>query len=1604
MFIRLLNLSIVVFLYFRQRGTAQAPDVFMQLVESSNKYYEAVDGIIVKAMRDFEIVTGRAYQPFEYRYYGKSAPRVAIISMGSSVKVVDGTLKHLESEQACLIGVRMFRPWSAKHFCDALPKSVTRVAVLDRTREGGSQGEPLYLDICTSLMHEGRGNVFVAGGRYGLGSKDFTPRMVNAVINNMLRKETTDIQRPFTVGITDDVTNLSLPMGRPVTTLDDSVVQCCFWGFGSDGTIGANKEAIKIIGNYHEKMSVQAYFEYDSKKSSGWTISHLRFSPNTQIEAPFRIEEGQAGYVACHNESYVQANKFDVVKHLKRRGTFFLNTTTASIEDPEERLKALESLVSPKILRKLALRNIKFYVMDAASLATKFGLAGRINMICMCVFFRLSGVIPLDDAVALLKSAIKKTYAHKGEEVIRKNIELLDTVVSDPTTMRLVEIPARWRTITDGDKPYENRHFALIDDEKARKFMTEIFDPVYRLEGDDIPVSKFLENNLVSGQMIMGTTKYEKRKPNPSLQIPEWEPNNCTQCNQCVMVCPHAAIRPFIVTKDEAGLAPFPEKFETLKAAGVELAGKRYALQVSVLDCTGCNACVEACPEAPKALKMIPFNESMSADEKNWDYAVTLPERGDLIDKYTVRGSQFQTPLMEFSGACSGCGETPYFKLLTQLFGQRMVIANATGCSTIWGGSFPSNPYTVSSATGRGPAWANSLFEDNAEYGLGMFTAMKHRRARLITYVQDYVHLRELQDGGTQSQEEKELVSLFKDWLEVREEKSDKCTLLFDKMKPLFTEILPRIETFSSKPSLLAQIWSERDMFPKVSQWITGGDGWAYDIGFGGLDHVEAFEANDVNVLVVDTEMYSNTGGQMSKATPAGASVKFAIGGKQQRKKSLGEIFMTYEHVYVASVSIGNQAQTLQAFIEADQHNGPSIIIAYAPCMLQGVRPQGLNDMLEESRFAVDSGYWPLYRYRPALLDEGKNPFVLDSKKLRKDLAAFLQRESRFINLKKQDPLKAESLWEHMNKDVHHRMDHLQQLASGYKAYDHPDEASVLTLFASETGTAARVAQDFAAACTLSHVASAMDDVDLDDLDGKTTVFFIATCGQGAMPQNGKRFLKELSSRTEPFKEGTRFMVFGLGDSSYYFFVKAAKEVEMKMEELGAKKILVLGAGDDSAEEGMEQGLHDWLDSAWPALELPPPAEVPHIIPVKALFSERAVIRPEDDQRALEQFFRSDEINAVSVPIVSNDMMCRPDYNRDFRTIRIAKGNDLNYELGDALEIFPHNDPESVTHFLDTYSSDFGDSTVVTLHAYGIDGDISLGALFTSVLDLFGKPTKHFLQQLATFETSEEERALMLDLEFLKKAGKKSGMTIADALLRFKKAQPPLPALLAMIPVLKPRAYSIASAPLASKSIVELLVLIETWWCEEGMRYGLTCNMLRKLRSGDNIWCRMKAGSMEPPTPQQPVLCAGIGSGLAPHMAFLRDRVRAAEEGEAVGPFSLYFGNRYVADEFLYQAELEAYSVKYDWFKLHAAFSRDDAEKKVYVQDLVAITEDARLLLSETPDGLIYVCGNRNLPKPLQNALVESFSQHNSDPAVIAVATEAVEQLYIRGRAQQEVW
>jgi sulfite reductase alpha subunit-like flavoprotein len=863
------------------------------------------------------------------------------------------------------------------------------------------------------------------------------------------------------------------------------------------------------------------------------------------------------------------------------------------------------------------------------------------------------------------------------------------------------------------------------------------------------------------------------------------------------------------------------------------------------------------------------------------------------------------------------------------------------------------------------------------------------------------VHEAELH-GSSFTQEETELVALFHEWLECRDEKSDRCTLLFDKMKPFFQFLLfdsPKRHKLMSK---LRRIWSDRDLFPKLSQWIVGGDGWAYDIGYGGLDHVEAFQANDVNVLVVDTEMYSNTGGQQSKATPAGASVKFAMGGKQQSKKNMGEIFMTYEHIYVASVCLSNQTHLLRTLIEADRHNGPSFVVAYAPCIQQQVRPQGLIDMFDECRFAVDSGYWPLYRYNPGLIQVGKNPFILDSKKLRKEVTTFLKREGRFINLKRAHPQIADELFQKMNQDVHHRMEIMLTRAAGYKEFSSKDDASVQVLFASETGTAQRLARDFSDACTKSHGADALNDVDIEGLEGKTTIFFIATCGQGSMPQNGTDFYKALCARSEPFPEGTAFSVMGLGDSSYYFFCKAAKDIENLMLRLGANRISAMGEGDDSSEEGLDEGLHLWLDNIWPALGLAAPSEVPHIHPVEMSFSKRAVIPSSEDEKSIGQYYGA--LHAKAIPIEKFKALSEGGHNRDFYSFTLDADDSLVYEPGDTLEIFPTNDHVLVTKFLHEYSPDWDERTVIKLnHSFGVHGEISLGSLFTNILDLFGKPSIHFLQQLATFETDDETRQAMLDVSTLKKMSSEKGVTFADLLLLYKSAHPPLPALLAMIPPIKGRAYSITSAPSVSANI-ELCILIDTWWCEDGMRYGLTCDMLRKLQVGDRIWCRIKPGSMEPPKHDQPVVCVGIGSGLAPHLSFLRDRVHAFQSGVDVAPFSLYFGNRFKEREFLYRSELEQIAAQHgEWFKLHTAFSRDTVGKKVYVQDLVAVTDDAYKYLLER-QGMLYVCGNRNLPRPLQSSLRESFAQGKKDSRSIEDATKAVEDLFVHGRAQQEVW
>ncbi len=933
------------------RGTAQNPDIYFQVNEAANKFYMEIPGIVEEEMQKVFELTGRRYNLFDY-HGAPDADRV-IVMMGSGAQAAAEAVDYLNAngEKVGLVIVRLYRPFSAEHFYKAIPSTVQKIAVLDRTKENGAFGEPLYLDVSTVFKDRGDDRLIV-GGRYGLGSKDFTPTMAKAVYDNLATNEP---KNHFTVGITDDVTFTSLPLEH-IDAEPEGAVRCKFWGLGGDGTVGANKDAIKIIGDNTDKYA-QGYFAYDSKKSGGVTVSHLRFG-DALIQSTYLIEH--AGYIACHNPSYV--TKYNVLSGIMDGGTFVLNSACS--------LEEMESELPGSMKRTIANKNLKFYNIDAVAIAEEVGLGGRINMIMQTAFFKLANVLPVDEAVALLKDAIAKTYGKKGDEVVAMNQRAVDIAMD-----RLVEVdyPSSW-----ADAPLED----TTPEEGRPEFIVEVADVMNRQEGGTLPVSSFTPG----GRFPPATTQYEKR--GIAINVPEWQKETCIQCNQCAFVCPHAVIRPYLVTEDEASAAP--EGFEGIKAVGPGMEDYQFRIQISPLDCTGCGNCADICP-APKgkALLMKPLASQTDVQVPLHQYMAELPIRGEGMNKYTLKGSQFRRPLLEFSGACGGCGETPYVKLITQLFGDRMIIANATGCSSIWGGSAPAVPW-VTNELGHGPAWANSLFEDNAEYGFGMYLAISQRRARIADLVQ-----KALDDGLTG-----ELADAFREWLEVMNDG--------DRSKELSQTIQGLLEGMD-RTGPLAEIWDARDILSKPSVWIMGGDGWAYDIGYGGLDHVIAMGL-DVNILVMDTEVYSNTGGQSSKATPIGSTAKFASSGKKTVKKDLGMMAMTYGYVYVASVALGSDKnQLIKAFKEAESYDGPSLIIAYAPCINHGIKA-GMGKTVEEEKLAVDSGYWFTYRFDPRLKAEGQNPFQLDSKEPSADINEFLMGEVRYNSLVRSFPDEAERL------------------------------------------------------------------------------------------------------------------------------------------------------------------------------------------------------------------------------------------------------------------------------------------------------------------------------------------------------------------------------------------------------------------------------------------------------------------------------------------------------------------------------------------------------------------------------------------------------------------
>ena len=953
------------------RGTAQNPDIYFQTREAVNNYYDALPEIVEEYMGEISKMTGREYHLFNY--YGAEDAEDIIIVMGSGADTVRTVVEKLNAEgkKVGVLVVHLYRPFSVKHFMGAIPASVKRIAVLDRTKEPGAFGEPLYLDV-RAAFYAGDRNPMIIGGRYGLGSKDLVPADVVAVFDNLASAEP---KNNFTVSIVDDVTNTSLPVGEAIDVTKEGTKACKFWGLGSDGTVGANKSAIKIIGDYTD-MYAQGYFSYDSKKSGGVTVSHLRFG-TVPIMAPYLINA--ADFVAVHNQSYVY--NYDVLAGLKKGGTFLLNCTWTADE--------LDANLPGQLKRYIAENNIKFYIIDAVKIAQEIGLGGRINMIMQSAFFKLADVIPLETAVKHLKEAVEHSYGKKGQNIVDMNNAAIDQGIN---AIVAVEVPTAWANAED----------SKLANETGNDFVDNVLVPMNRLEGDKLPVSAF--DKYADGTFPCGTSAYEKR--GIAINVPEWQIDTCIQCNQCAFVCPHAAIRPVLMTEEEAANAPatLPSK----DAIGAK--GLKFAITISPLDCTGCGNCAQICP-APKgkALEMKPLASQLEKTA-NWDYAMKeVAPKANPMNKNTIKGIQFEQPLLEFSGACAGCGETPYAKLVTQLVGDRMMLANATGCSSIWGASAPSMPYTKN-CQGHGPSWANSLFEDNAEYGLGMFLGVKQSRERVAEMVKEILAA--------------EIPADLKEALEAWLENMDVSAGTRERADALVAVL----EKYKEQCDKCAALYAEKQFFVKRSHWIFGGDGWAYDIGYGGLDHVLASGEN-VNVMVFDTEVYSNTGGQSSKSTPTAAIAKFAASGKKTKKKDLGMMAMSYGYVYVAQIAMGaDKAQTLKAIAEAEAYEGPSLIIAYAPCINHGLKLGMGCTQLEEKR-AVEAGYWATYRYNPDLKAKGENPFILDSKEPSADFREFLMGEVRYSSLLKMFPDTAEALFEKTEADAKERLANYKKLA-----------------------------------------------------------------------------------------------------------------------------------------------------------------------------------------------------------------------------------------------------------------------------------------------------------------------------------------------------------------------------------------------------------------------------------------------------------------------------------------------------------------------------------------------------------------------------------------------
>ena len=1570
---------------FRQRGLSPVnpharacntgSDIFFQGTEAVNRFYDKVPSIVQSTMDELGALTGRNYSLFDYA--GPAAPRHVIVTMGSSFETVKAAVMEggRQTEHGC-VNVRLFRPWSAAALMAAIPKSVTRVTVLDRTKDAGGLGEPLFVDVAASLhlASETRGRIDVVGGRYGLGSKEFLPSHVTAILHNA---ELADPKRNFTVGIVDDVTFRNLPIAEHSSTQPFSGSECIFFAMASDGTVSANKNALHLVGD-NTDLFVQGHVWNDSKKAGGATISHLRFSPNP-ISMPFEIVA--ANFVAVSEPTWLRKFPKAITSRIAKNGLLLLNTHCRDA-------RMLEHVLPVEMQIAIAEKQVEVWAIDARKIAAESGLKSNlINNVMQAAFFQLALKDVLPQALPLLIASVRKTYAKRGEDLMEKIERAIKGAADGLVRIDVVGWSGRVKGGEGMVGEVDELGTINSTNSSTSNFYTSFSSKLSRMEGDDLPVSAMDPH----GRFPTGMTVFEKR--GIAQTIPIVDMDKCTQCNLCAVICPHAAIRPFLLSPNQVSAAPFDSR---VAKGGADVQGFNFRIQVSPLDCTGCEACSWTCPD--DALTMTPI--AQTAEEGNWDFAIALPERaGRESAKSSPRASQLALPMLEFSGACAGCGETPYAKLVTQLFGERMLIANASGCSGVWGAAAGFSSYTKNSK-GEGPAWGRSLYEDAAEYGLGMATAVQSRRASLRDRVKELLAVtsgvgEDLLAVKTNPDISPVLrLSLWR-WLNGGHKSAKISQEVSRTIKPLLEA------EKGGDAKKISAVLSLSNEFVKTAVFVFGGDGFAYDIGFGGIDHVIA-SGVDLNIVIFDTEGYANTSGQVSKATPIGAVQKFASDGRRRNKKSLAEMAMSYADVYVGTVAIGaNPAQSVKTFLEAEAFPGPSLVLCYSPCIEHKIKyPRGLSRLSEEMTLAVSTGYWPLFRFNPP-------HFFLDApKRISLPVTAFTEKEDRFGVLERTHPEAAASLAQQLQEFITKQQQRLVERAakSGEVGARQGllEKKVVNIVYATETGNTAELATRLKEMCADRGLgARVLEMTEIESVselmanNSEPLIVLCSTAGDGAFPGMALSFWKDLQDdlTNQSKKSGAEvsFAVFGLGDSSYSRFNEAGRLLDQRLAELGGRRLCPIGLGNDKDADKFETQFELWAPTLWDSLgaaadgNFVTPKPGPVVINIPSL----------NESSSSLPFPLVPRRNTFQLEVVKNRRVTPLDYDRSISHITLAEtvdsSGDLSYLLGDALSVYPRNGKEEVVEFLTKYGLDPNSAVLISSPEKRFEGltdfPIPLVELGSQVLDLFGKPNKFFfkqLQQVAGEESGIEGGVFSSISEILLKSPR---LSISD--------------LLKVVPSIRPRLYSIASAYAAVSGAVDLLVVQHEWPNAAGVvQSGLCSTFFKDLREGDRILVGVAAGTFHlPPSEAVPMVMAGLGTGMAPFRSFIQQRALTAKKSssDVLGNLTLFYGCRHQAKDFAFKEELTEFTKAGVITRLAPAFSRDQAEK-IYIQQ--RIVENAAHVYDSLvkQKGYFYLCGQAgHMAAEVEDALLTAFVDGgglSKDSAQAALATMKSEQRY----------